>query len=365
MPDVFGALGILAAALMLCFPDRLSRPQSVGGVLLVMTAILVHTSNLAVILALSMIAVTACRLLPIPRIPLRGLGLVSLAAVLAIATAAASDAGAREIFGEPVRTAPFLEGRVLADGPGRLFLQEACAERHFAACIYKDIKVAYPDEIIWPDMSRGLPLITDPAERRRFLDEQPEVVLGTILTHPFAELRAALANGLRQIADFRISNSMGASLRGMLELGNDRTMRIHQIVPNLASCLSQQPEPCDYERSLRYIQLLHYGVVVLAFLVLGWRAARLVAGGAMRPQSSDWQRPAIFALILVGGVIANGLICGALSGPWQRYQARVIWLIPMAAGLLEMRSLLGRQQPRLGQALAPGALAIGGDRGQP
>ena len=41
------------------------------------------------------------------------------------------------------------------------------------------------------------------------------------------------------------------------------------------------------------------------------------------------------ALFVVAAMALNAVICGILSGPHPRYQARVIWLLPLlAAGLL-------------------------------
>jgi hypothetical protein len=41
--------------------------------------------------------------------------------------------------------------------------------------------------------------------------------------------------------------------------------------------------------------------------------------------------PVSFFAVTFGGIIVNGIICGALSAVNDRYQARVIWLIPLTA----------------------------------
>jgi hypothetical protein len=38
--------------------------------------------------------------------------------------------------------------------------------------------------------------------------------------------------------------------------------------------------------------------------------------------------------LIVFGVMLNALICGALAAPYDRFQARVIWLVPVAASVL-------------------------------
>jgi hypothetical protein len=42
----------------------------------------------------------------------------------------------------------------------------------------------------------------------------------------------------------------------------------------------------------------------------------------------------IFCFVILWGELSNALICGALSGPHERYQGRLTWLIPLAALLL-------------------------------
>ena len=41
-----------------------------------------------------------------------------------------------------------------------------------------------------------------------------------------------------------------------------------------------------------------------------------------------------FALLILAGILANALVCGAVSEPAARYGARVIFLLPMALALL-------------------------------
>jgi putative flippase GtrA len=38
-------------------------------------------------------------------------------------------------------------------------------------------------------------------------------------------------------------------------------------------------------------------------------------------------------LLLVGAVLVNGFVCGALSGPFARYQARITWLVAAGAAI--------------------------------
>ena len=338
MPDVFAAFGLLAMALLLSLHDRLTRSARIGCSVVLAVAVLVHLSILPVVVVLLAVTVVIARVL-IPAMPVwRGAALAAIALVGAGAAATVSDAGMRAIFGEPVRPPPFMEGRVIVDGPGQDFLRETCPQHAYEACRWKDLKVWNTDDIIWPDVTwHGLPLITDPAERRRFLDEQGAVVLGTLEHHPFAQLRASLRNAAKQALTINIAEDVGESLSDLLNAHGDRTMRLLQIVPNLGPCLTKRAEACDDAGPLRSLLPLQWAVVLGALAVLGWRVVAWIRPAEVSTIALERQRVAVFALIVVGGVILNAALCGAVSGPWGRYQARVVWLVPMAAVLLLQR----------------------------
>jgi putative flippase GtrA len=58
-------------------------------------------------------------------------------------------------------------------------------------------------------------------------------------------------------------------------------------------------------------------------------------------------------ILLLGAVVINAFVCGALSGPFARYQARITWLLTAGAGLSVIsvipatfgQMLLSRLQP--------------------
>lgn len=346
MPDVFAAFGLLSLALLLCFPDRLTRGQAIGCAVLFGACVLVHLSILPTVIGLLLLGSVMVRLLA-PAVPLRRGASAAAAALLGAAVVAVvSGAGMRAIFGEPVRSPPFVEGRVIVDGPGQQFLREACARRHFAACLYKDRKVWSPDDIIWPDVSRhDLPRITDPAERHRFLDEQPAVVFDTLLDHPLAQLIASARNAAKQLLDFTIAQDVGGSLPGLLDARTDRTMRTVEIMPDIGPCLGGRSHACDDTHMLRRLQPLQYAVVAAAAAVLGLCVLLWLRHGKSGEVAEEDRRLAAFALAIAAGVVLNAVVCGALSGPWGRYQARVVWLVPMVAVLLLERLWLRSARP--------------------
>ena len=87
MPDIFAALGVLAASLLLCFPDRLTRARRVGCAALVAASVLVHLSVLPALAALLVFGIAASFLFPV-RPAWRGAAM----AVAALACAGAASA---------------------------------------------------------------------------------------------------------------------------------------------------------------------------------------------------------------------------------------------------------------------------------
>ncbi len=92
------------------------------------------------------------------------------------------------------------------------------------------------------------------------------------------------------------------------------------------------------------MQPIHYAAVLGAVLVLGVCVVRWTRSRGAGKEMANNRRLAAFALVIVGGVTLNAIVCGAFSGPWGRYQARVVWLIPMAAVLLLEHAVRGTER---------------------
>ena len=72
--------------------------------------------------------------------------------------------------------------------------------------------------------------------------------------------------------------------------------------------------------------------VVATVAVSGLALAAAIGLGLACRRRAIAVRPEIarFAAILLFGVLANAVICGAFSKPTARYQMRLVWLLPLA-----------------------------------
>jgi ABC-type branched-subunit amino acid transport system permease subunit len=80
--------------------------------------------------------------------------------------------------------------------------------------------------------------------------------------------------------------------------------------------------------------------VAIAFAAMAAHIAAMHRGGAADRgedggEDGPHRRAVVFTLLIVAGLVVNAAVCGAISNPVHRYQARVVWLAVVAAVMLE------------------------------
>jgi hypothetical protein len=81
--------------------------------------------------------------------------------------------------------------------------------------------------------------------------------------------------------------------------------------------------------------------MALSALFAAWRLSRPDVRAALKDRKTPWAEAAVpliaAVIILMGMVVLNAGVCGIISGAFSRYQARIVWLVPAAAGLIALR----------------------------
>ncbi len=314
MPDLFTGLVILGSVLLAFYAHSLTRIETALLLLLQAFAISTHSSHFAIAAALFAVALVLSQFL-ISGWPAKlGLGVrLGLPIGLAVAgTLAASYVGFGKLSLTP-QSPPFLLARSLADGPARWYLEQHCPTRDYVMCRYLDRlpsgEVVY--NLLWaPD---GIYMSAPPALRDRLRREELPLVADAIRDYPLEQLQASLGDVLEQLGEFGPEQF---HLGGTVHADG----REYQWVPGSGASA----------RAPAAVTLMQYGAVILAAGLSGFvflHRADLV------PQA----RAVI--LMVLAGFLANAAVCGALSEPGPRYQARIAWLLPLlgvvfAIGLL-------------------------------
>ena len=339
MPDVFTALAIVAAGTLFFFPHALSRIATWSLSALIAYAVTAHTSNLLVVAAAVVVGALLIAWTTTIREGLRRAIPGGAALLAGVAMTMAGGQVLAQEFGHPIRNPPFLLARVLVDGPGLAYLEQVCPDAGYVSCELVDRQreqKLYSEGFMWPHVGI-FPFSPrhDPARREQFYAEQWRIVLGTIEHDPIGQASASAKNALWQLVMFKVRPEMNDALVDVLRLPLRRAGITASLTPNVDACLAGDGQGCNLTVRgwmWRYLQLWQHAVVALASLLIAYRLLPGLASGFRQPALSRDQLFALFACCLV---VTNAVVCGVLSGPYNRYQARVVWLIPLASMLLE------------------------------
>ncbi len=340
MPDVFAGIGGAAAVLLLVQIDRLTRPEKIGVWLLLAYSLAIHKSHLITVLALIMVAYPVLLLLGQDRqVLLRRTGLAACAMLAAWMSGMAFGVAYKARTGLDLTHPPFIMARVLADGPGQDYLHTACARDNnaYAACFFaKNLnKKTTENLVLWSNRRNlGVFNISNRATRVRLEDEEIQFVLGTLEQEPLGEFAAAMSNWGRQLIAFQVDDPLrnpAAYLIGRYW----PTTSLPKLIPNFDAC--RPPHSCRPPFSQSSLAWWHGPILVGALLFMAWRLScrDVRTAFSRRALTKDDTAARSFAtvVLLLLVVVLNAAVCGILSGPFARYQARVVWLAPLAAGL--------------------------------
>lgn len=340
MPDVFAGIGGGAAVLLFSQADRLKRAEKIGLWLLLTYSLAIHKSHLITAVLLIVVGYALMLLMGKNReVLLKRAGALALAALVAWMSGLAFGAVYKARTGLTLSHPPFVLARVLADGPGRDYLHTACAKDNnaYAACFFAKNVTRYSTEnlILWSNRRNlGVFNIGNRPTRVRLEDEETAFVLGTLEQEPLKELGAAMLNWGRQLVYIQVDDPLrnpGAFLIGRYW----PTTALPKLIPNFDAC--RPPHSCKPPFSQQPLAWWHGGILILTLGFLVWRLSRRDARAAfsLKGLKRDNEAARVLATLalLLAVVALNAAVCGILSGPFARYQARLVWLVPLAAGL--------------------------------
>ncbi len=311
MPDVFTPLILLVVFIVTQTQQRLHAWEQAAWALALAVMLAFHQASPALAIGLLL------AMLPIGWWQQRRRAWFMRSAVLVVVPVLLAVA-AQTLYGylvigrmTPSPAAPyFLLARVVADGPGRDYLAEACPQQHYFLCGRLPAVSASADELLW-DAQSPLAAMQAALGPIGALDEASAITRGTLRTHGLAEFGYALRNAAAQFVAFGSTGDLCPCLTGKI----DRV--IHELFPweyerYAASWQNQAMWPYRAMSRISVAVVLLAGAVLLVRAIL--RCDRDLA---------------TFLVLLCIGLALNAVLMGVLSGPADRYQARIIWLVPL------------------------------------
>lgn len=304
MPDIFAGAGLLALLTMaLPAPRPLSLPVKTFLMLVIAFAFAAHASNMPLLLAVCGLAALhelwlAWRSRQAPRLGAMAwfAAPVVLGAAVVVVT---SLVGFAEVSLAPKRL-PLVLARSIADGPGRLYLQKHCADEKWTVC---DVMPVFPKkqaEILFGP--NGIRTRATPAQMDAIRKEEAEIVRRAMREYPLQQAAVAARNYARQLFAW-----------GLWDNEFKREVELHA---NGAMVLRTVPHS---ERPLALGDALSTALVIVSGVYLIMLAPRMRRGEL------------VVALIAVIGLLVNAFVTGVLSSVANRYQGRLIWVLPALA----------------------------------
>jgi hypothetical protein len=331
MPDVFAGLCILAMALMLVLYDRFTPVERTMLWMLVLCSMLFHRSHVLAGGMLLGLVVLYVFIFATKHLQRAAPALLASGAAVVIGAVGfvMVDSAVSRITGLVATPPPFLLARVIEDGPGTSYLRQACAEKRYAVCRFVHRMPIDSGTFLWSkEPEEGVWYVVSPEERAQMAHEQYAIVFRSFLHAPLMQIAAIAGNFWHQLANFGVSD---------FEVKNDLKDFIGNSFGGSIADRFRESRAARNEIDLGALSALHAFVAFTSFLLL-----------AIRFRTLKVDTKAVFAVILTS-IILNALVTGSLSAAVDRYQARVIWLLPFLAAVVEIKRLTeqaGRRPPR-------------------
>jgi hypothetical protein len=327
LTDIFAGLSVLALFILVLHGRKISTLEKC--LLFVFTAFsgATHSATLAVLLGLCCVGWIARpwlrRQIPAAGLAQGTLTIVAGAAMLLAANFALSGQLAWTPGGSGVAF-----GRMLQDGIVTQYLRDHCAKQNLKLCPYRDKLPPTADDFLWGHS------MFDTLGRFQGLDDE----MGFIAMHSLAEYPAWQAEAaLAATADQLVHVATGEGTHGWIPhtYGIIERYIPSQVAPMRAA--RQQRWHLDFIT----INRIHVPVALASMLMV----AALFGRGLWRRRGDDIT---LLAGTVTLALLGNAVICGVISGPHDRYGARIVWIATFVVLIVAARALGERDADRLG-----------------
>ncbi len=320
MPDVFAGLVVLAVAMLAVYWRQLVWTERGLLAAVLLFGLLAHASHVAVTAVVLLVALGLRTWNPRWQgLSAPALSLTGACVAIAIAVEGAFAFGVYKAVGQPPLRLPFVSAHLIEMGPGTDFLRARCTEADYALCAYRaNYPTAWDDFLFSTDPGRGTFALADAATKRHIVAQQGSFALDVIAFDPVGVLRGWSADLLRQLVAFRVDVwSFGPRQLAMYE---------GRVAPETFAAL-QASRGLHEPAYNRVLTAATYASVGASLLLAMWWALRRRAGAPARVP----QRLEQVATLAMAGVAANALVCVTAASWLDRFQSRVIWLLPFFA----------------------------------
>jgi hypothetical protein len=305
LTDIFAGLSVLSLFILAIHGDKTSTLEKILLFAFTAFAGATHSATLAVLLGLCCAGWIARPWLA-DRLAISGLLQGSLtilagAAMLVAANFALSGQWAWTPGGSGVAF-----GRMMQDGIVAQYLRDHCATQRFKLCPYRDQLPPTADDFLW-----GHSMFDELGRFEGMNDEMGYIALHALTEYPLWQAKAAIVATAQQLTD--VATGEGSDVwiphtKGIIE----RYMPAQ--LPAMRSA-RQQRSQLDFT----LINRIHVPVALASMLAV----MAICAAAIFRRRLDDLT---LLAATVGIALLGNAVVCGVLSGPHDRYGARIVWI---------------------------------------
>ena len=320
LTDIFTGLSVLALFILVVHGGRISTIEKCSLFALTAFAASTHSATLAVLLGLCCAGWIARPFLR-GRIAVSGLlqgslTLVAGAAMLLSANFALSGQLAWTPGGYGVAF-----GRMLQDGIVKQYLDDHCSQLKLKLCPYRNQLPATADQFLW-----GNSMFNTLGRFKGLNDEMGFIVTRSLAEYPLRQAEAAIVATAQQLV--RVGTGEGTNVWVGHTYGIIERYIPSQVKPMRAAY--QQHWNIDFAT----INRLHVPVALASMLAV----VAIFAIAIWRRRIDDLT---LLAATVTLALLGNAFVCAVISGPHDRYGARLAWVASFVALIALIRHLAG------------------------
>lgn len=320
LTDVFAGLSVLSLAILILFGDKISTIEALLLFVFTAFAAATHSATLGVLFGLCCVGWIAHPFLR-TRIPFSGLARGSLTLVVGSLMLLSTNYAFSGKWGWTPGGYGVAFGRMMQDGIVARYLNDHCKRQYFKLCPYRNELPATADEFLW-----GKSAFNKLGRFEGLDDEMSFIVLHSLAEYPAWQFEAAVAATAQQFVHVATGEGTNGWIPHTYGI-------IDRYIPAQVKPMRDARQQ-HWELDFHYVNWLHVPVALASMLALVVLLGHCLA----RRRLDDLT---LLATTVALALFGNALICGVISGPHDRYGARMAWLATFVVAIAVARYVSG------------------------
>ena len=325
LTDIFAGLSVLSLFILALHGDKTSTVEKCLLFAFTAFAAATHSATLAVLLGLCCAGWIARPLLG-KRIAVSGLLQGSLTIIAGAAMLLSANFALSGQFAWTPGGYGVAFGRMMQDGIVARYLDDHCPELKLKLCPYRNELPATADDFLW-----GHSMFDELGRFQGLNDEMGFIVQRSLIEHPLWQAEAALVAAAQQLVD--VATGEGTQKWIPHTTGIIERYMPAQVAPMRAA--HQQRGDIDFT----VINRIHVPAALVSMLLV----VAILASAIRRRRLDDLT---LLAATVALALLGNAFVCGVISGPHDRYGARMVWIATLVVLIAAFRHFAGDDRPR-------------------